>query len=287
MKDLPPELAPISKQLGTYGGGRNEPQLALDIAERTAALLRAQGVVVDILPATVPTGYTADAFLSLHADGAASSSRRGYKVSTRYESKVAVQDAMLVEMLTEDYNAATGMPQDYRIGAAMREYYAFAPLRPNYRVSLYTPSAIIEMGFMTNAADREVLFNAADRVAQGLANGIMRFLKAAYGEPAVDRSYGYGRGVVDDRLDPTAPGFPTPGPEVYAKRQSGDWQLLLMGRADINIYRSEGGGGGVITKLPRGQFYRSTLRVGDFYRITLPDGTEGWVHRNSTVIQMK
>ena len=77
MKDLPPELAPISKQLGTYGGGRNEPQLALDIAERTAALLRAQGVVVDILPATVPTGYTADAFLSLHADGAASSSRRG------------------------------------------------------------------------------------------------------------------------------------------------------------------------------------------------------------------
>ena len=287
MNELPPALAPISKQLGTYGGGRNEPQLTFDMAQRTAKLLQDQGVQVDVLPATVPTGYTADAFVSLHADGATSKDRRGYKVSTRYESMVAVQDALLVEALTEEYNAATGLPQDYRIGDDMRDYYAFTPLRPNYRVSLYTPAAIIEMGFMTNAADRELLFDAPDRAAQGLANGIIRFLETAYGRPATSRTYGYGDGVVDDRLNLTAPGFPTPSPEVYANRQSGDWQILLMGKPRINIYRSEGGGGGVLTQLPRGQFYRSTLRVGDFYRITLPDGREGWVHRNSTVIQMK
>ena len=40
---------------------------------------------------------------------------------------------------------------------------------------LKTPAAIIEAGFM--AADRDILLNQQDKVAQGIANGIVRFLE--------------------------------------------------------------------------------------------------------------
>ena len=58
-----------------------------------------------------------------------------------------------------------------------------------------------------------------------------------------------------------------------------------MGKPLINVYASPGSGP-IIAKLPRGEFYRSLLRKGDYYRITLPDGREGWVHRNSVIVQM-
>src|SRR5439155_25365322 len=67
--ELPPQLSRLVGSTGTYGGGRSEVDLNADIALRLAALLRAQGVLVDILPATVPTAYTADAFVAIHADG--------------------------------------------------------------------------------------------------------------------------------------------------------------------------------------------------------------------------
>src|SRR5690242_10902744 len=66
---LPASLARLRSSTGTAAAGRTEVALNLDLANRTASLLRAQGIVVDILPATVPTGYRADAFVAIHADG--------------------------------------------------------------------------------------------------------------------------------------------------------------------------------------------------------------------------
>src|SRR6478672_5991971 len=56
--ELPPELSRLVGSTGTYGGGRSEVDLNLDTSNRIVRLLRAQGITVEMLPATVPTGYT-------------------------------------------------------------------------------------------------------------------------------------------------------------------------------------------------------------------------------------
>src|SRR5205807_5807509 len=74
---VPPELGRL--QAGAVGGGKQEWQVNLDVAERTAALLQASGVEVDVLPATVPPRYRANLFLALHADGDPAGEARGFK----------------------------------------------------------------------------------------------------------------------------------------------------------------------------------------------------------------
>ena len=46
---VPPELGRL--QAGSVGGGKQEWQVNLDVAQRTAALLESVGVQVDVLPA--------------------------------------------------------------------------------------------------------------------------------------------------------------------------------------------------------------------------------------------
>lgn len=171
--ELPEPLARLRTSTGANGGGRNEAQVTLDIAQRVATLLRAKGLTVEVLPATVPTGYKADLFISLHADGSASTAARGYKVSTRWRSEVAALDALLVQSVDTGYAKVTGMPQNGSITRAMRGYYAYSTYRgEEYRLGATTPAAILEMGFMSNAADRAVMFNKPDLVARGVVAGV-------------------------------------------------------------------------------------------------------------------
>lgn len=174
--ELPDALARLRTSTGAYGGGRNESQVTLDIAQRVASLLRSKGRTVEVLPATVPTGYEADLFVSLHADGNASSKPRGYKVSTRWRSDVAALDATLVQAIDDGYSKVTGMPQDPSVTRAMRGYYAYSTYRgEEYRLSDTTPAAILEMGFMSSPADRALMFNKPDVVARGVVAGIDNF----------------------------------------------------------------------------------------------------------------
>ncbi len=293
--ELPGDLARLAGDSGTAGGGRTEVDLNFDVSNRIAKLLRDQGILVDVLPATVPTGYTADAFVAIHADGNASSAPRGFKISTRWSSLVATQDVKLVETLTDVYGAATGLPQDDAITRNMRGYYAYSSRRADYRTSGYTPAAIVEMGYMTNSADRAVLFNQTDTVAAGIANGIIAYLRASYGSPATDRTYGYGYGLVDKDVNPLATPLPTPrpgsaflnpNPTPDPRPQTGNWQLVLMSMGNsINIYSGPGGQGPILARLPRDQVLHSALRQSDYYQITLPDGSQGWVSRGSVVVQ--
>ena len=292
--ELPDALDDLRGSTGTAGGGRREVDLNYDVANRVAKLLEAQGVVVDLLPATVPGGYNADAFIAIHADGSASSGPRGYKISTRWSSSVAVQDGMLVDAITDAYRVATGLPEDGNVTRNMRGYYAYASRRPNWRVSTFTPGAIVEMGFMTNAADRAVMFNRTDDVAKGITNGIMVFLKKAYGQRPAG-TYRYGHGLVDDKLIPDNAPTPTrvPGsgqggggrPGGSSTPQAGDWQVVFMGKAQSNLY-TERGSGAVVGAASRGQVLKATIRHGDYYFVTLTNGKQGWVHRNAVVVQV-
>jgi hypothetical protein len=295
--ELPPQLSSLSGHTGAAGGGRTELELNLDVSARVAAALRARGVLVEIIPSTVPTGLTADAFIALHADGNGSRTTRGFKISTRWRSEVAQQDGMLVHALTDAYAAATGLPEDGGVTRNMRGYYAYSSWHPNYRISNLTPGAIVEMGFVTSAADRAVMYGQTDKVASGITTGILSFLNAAYGSPATTRNYGYGHGLVDPDINPDAPWLRPRGPGTGGNNgnngtpspnsstgQPGDWQVYLIGRSTVNVYAAPGGGP-VLTTLPRDTFYHSTLRKGDYYRIDLPNGTQGWVHRNTIVVQ--
>lgn len=174
--ELPDALAHLRGSTGAIGGGRTEAQVTLDIAERTARLLRDKGLTVEVLPATVPTGYKADLFISLHADGSNNSGPRGYKVSTRWRSEVAALDALLVQSIEQGYGAVTKLPSDSNITRAMRGYYAYSSYRnEEYRIGDTTPAAILEMGFMTNAQDRTLMFNDPDLIARGVVTGIDNF----------------------------------------------------------------------------------------------------------------
>ncbi len=283
--ELPTQLARLVGSTGTYGGGRTEVDLNLDIANRVTRLLRAGGLLVDVLPATVPTGYMADAFVAIHADGSSSSAPRGFKISTRWSSRVAPQDATLVEAITSAYAGATGLPEDSNVTRNMRGYYAYAPWRPNYRVSNFTPGAIVEIGYMTSPIDRAIIFNAPNKVASGIASGITNFLKAAYPQGKAAGAYGYG--LIDNNIDPTANPTPIPTPRPGARpiTTHGDWQIYLMGQSSVKVY-SDPGSGALIGTLPQDHLYHSTTRHGDYYNVTLPGGKEGWIHRNAVVVQM-
>jgi hypothetical protein len=182
--ELPDELSRLRSSTGTAAAGYREYQVNLDIAQRTATLLRAGGMTVDILPSTVPPSYQADAFVALHADGNSDTRLSGYKLATFWQPSVA--STALSDALQATYAAATGLAWDgNHISAGMRGYYAFASGRFDHAVAATTPAVILEMGYLTNPRDRQLMTQQADQVARGVANGIIRFLlsKPAAGWP--------------------------------------------------------------------------------------------------------
>jgi N-acetylmuramoyl-L-alanine amidase len=172
--ELPDELARLRTSTGARAAGYAEVDINLDIAGRVAQLLQQRGIVVDILPATVPVGYDADVFVSIHADGSRSAGVRGFKLSTAWRASRASQ--LLLDALREEYAAATGLPWDDGITFNMRGYYAFNYRRHDHAAKKTTPAVIVEMGFLSSAADRGLMLGQPDRVAAGIANGIVRYL---------------------------------------------------------------------------------------------------------------
>lgn len=174
-EDVPPELGRL--QGGAVGGGKQEWQVNLDVAQRTAALLEAAGVQVDVLPATVPPRYRANAFVALHADGDPAGQARGFKVARPGFSSLPDVDDRLVDTLNQVYAADTELPRDdEHISLRMRYYYAFNSRRYCHAVAPGVPQAIIEMGYLTSAVDRGLLIGDPDKLARGVADGVQAFL---------------------------------------------------------------------------------------------------------------
>jgi N-acetylmuramoyl-L-alanine amidase len=174
-EDVPPELGRL--QGGAVGGGKQEWQVNLDIAQRTAALLEAAGVQVDVLPATVPPRYTANAFIALHADGDPAGQAHGFKVARPGFSSLPDVDDRLVDTLNQVYASDTALPRDdAHISLRMLYYYAFNSRRYCHAVAPGVPQAIVEMGYLTSPVDRGFLINDPDKLAYGLADGIQTFL---------------------------------------------------------------------------------------------------------------
>ena len=172
---LPAELSRLRGSTGAYAAGIAEVDVNRAVAEAAAALLKEAGVDVTVLPATIPPGFAADAFVSIHADGSTDSGVRGYKISPPWRASPASRK--LVAALLEHYGAATGLPRDLNgVTYRMRGYYAFNSYRYRHAIAFDTPAAILEMGYLSNGTDREYLLAHPDEAAAGLVAGILAFL---------------------------------------------------------------------------------------------------------------
>jgi N-acetylmuramoyl-L-alanine amidase len=154
----------------------SESDVAQSIIDEAAAILREKGVVVDILPATIPHDYTADAFVAIHADDHTDSSKSGYKFTgPRRDYTGKTQE--LVRLLEEKYEKATGLKKDPNITRNMRGYYAFAWWRYEHAIHPMTPGAIAETGFMSNQGDLRLLIDTPEIPGKAIADALLEFLR--------------------------------------------------------------------------------------------------------------
>lgn len=174
-EELPAELERLKGSTGATGGGKAEWEVNLAIAELTAETLRAQGIVVDILPATVPPQYWADVFVAIHADGNLNGSVSGYKIASPRRD-FSGNAAALVRLLETSYGQTTGLTLDPNVSRNMRGYYAFAWWRYDHAVHPKTASVIVETGFLTSWSDRRIIVDRPELAAAGIAQGIITFL---------------------------------------------------------------------------------------------------------------
>ncbi len=172
---MPDELKALEYNGGAAWGGLSEAAAMYEIVEATAAKLEAAGVIVDVLPATIPKGYRADAFISVHADGNRDTSISGFKIAGPRRDYSGRSEA-LVEALYTSYEAATGMSEDSAITNRMTAYYAFNWPRYEHAVHPHTPSVIVETGFLTSAVDRAVIVATPEVPAAGIVEGVLAFL---------------------------------------------------------------------------------------------------------------
>jgi hypothetical protein len=176
VEEAPSEFPNLRFEPGASVAGVDEVTVTLDVANRVAEILRAKGIVVDVLPATIPPSYVADAFVSLHADDDGSGTATGFKLAHGFYR--GPREDALVDALTKEFARATALPLNDDITDSMTDYYAFAWFRYQHALAPHTPAAIIEMGYLSYDGDRALLTQHADVAAAGIANGVLRFLQA-------------------------------------------------------------------------------------------------------------
>lgn len=184
--EAPDEQAGLRNN-GTRGGGRYEWEVNLEIARRTAALLQEKGYVVEVLPTTIPPGYWADLFVSIHADGSSSASASGYRAAAPRRDATG-RAAEFAALLERTYGDATGLPHYPEVTRRMRGYYAFNYRRYRHALHPMTTGVILETGFLTSPRDRGVIVNDPDRAARGIAEAVQLYLETTDLQAEIVRS---------------------------------------------------------------------------------------------------
>ncbi|KPL18474.1 MAG: hypothetical protein AMJ93_13770 [Anaerolineae bacterium SM23_84] len=152
--------------------GLREVDINLAVAERVVTALQQRGYEAELLEEYDDrlNGYQADALLSIHSDACDIPEASGFKVARVSFSAIPEIEDVLVECLYQEYGRITGLSRhDYSITPDMHGYHAFLKIHPE------TPGAIIEMGFM--GADRYILVNRPELLAEGIVQGLLCFLQ--------------------------------------------------------------------------------------------------------------
>jgi N-acetylmuramoyl-L-alanine amidase len=174
---LPKELRWIGRSAGgASADGAVEWQVSLAIARAAQRRLQAAGLAVDLVAVTVPSGYRAAAFVSIHADGNGDPTVTGFKVAPSARDRSGLSRA-LNDSLARRYAERTGLSWNTSITPDMTNYYAFDARRFRHAINTETPAVVLETGFLTNPEDRRVIVDAPQLAAEGIANGVLDFLR--------------------------------------------------------------------------------------------------------------
>jgi len=153
--------------------GLTEVSVNEEVAQRVAERLRAEGYTVDLLDEFDERlgGYQAAALVSIHSDTCEyiNDQATGYKVAAVSESQITDLNARLVSCLVARYAEHTQLGFHPSVTFDMTQYHTF------YEIAPTTPGAIIEIGFLN--LDRALLTEQPDRVAAGVTEGILCFLR--------------------------------------------------------------------------------------------------------------
>ena len=139
-------------------------------------MLRDEGIVVDLLPTTIPSQYLADSFVSIHADGNLNPFVSGFKIVSSSHDLSGNSNSLL-NLLYDSYSLTTGLSRDPNVTDSMKNYYAFNWRKYRSSIHPFTPAVIIETGFITNTGDQRILIHKPEFAAQGIADGILNFLR--------------------------------------------------------------------------------------------------------------
>ena len=154
--------------------GVTEQDVNLRIATLVQKLLVDEGFNVDLLKEfdNRLNGYRAVALISIHNDSCdfINDQATGFKVAAAPSSSYPEKATRLTNCMSERYKAITGMNFHYNtVTRDMTEYHAFNEIHSE------TTAAIIETGFLN--LDKEILTQRTDVVAQGVASGILCFVR--------------------------------------------------------------------------------------------------------------
>jgi N-acetylmuramoyl-L-alanine amidase len=157
-----------------------EADVNMNIATRVQKILTDEGYQVDLLNEfdTRLNGYRAVALVSIHNDSCeyVNDEATGFKVAAAVNTHDFNRATRLTECLRERYQNVTGL--HFHAGSItndMRGYHAFSEINPN------TIAAIIETGFLN--LDQDLLVKETDKVAYGVARGILCFARNENVEP--------------------------------------------------------------------------------------------------------
>ena len=174
-EELPDELANLrGRSTGAQEYNITEWEVSQKVAQLLKKELEKENYKVDLLPATIPPDYKADAFISLHADSNNDSSVSGFKFTSSAWDKSGQADRFGAD-LEKSYLKYSGLGVATFISSEMEYYYAFNYKRFKHTVDPKTPAVIFELGFLSNQKDRQFLLNHPEKAAMGLSKGIEQF----------------------------------------------------------------------------------------------------------------
>ncbi len=154
--------------------GLTEGEINFNVAQIVVGNLRALGYTVDLLDEfdTRLSAYQAAALVSIHSNTCRNYGEvvSGYLISgPSARVTVRAEDRRLVECVSENYAVASGLARREGVTEDMTDYHNFR------EIDASTPAVILELGFLL--ADRQVLTERQDALAQGITSGILCFLE--------------------------------------------------------------------------------------------------------------
>lgn len=158
----------------TCPDGLTEGDVNLTIATIVRQKLMEQGYTVDLLKEFDPKlqQYSGLALISIHNDTCdyIDNNATGFKIApTLFARSQPEQASRLVSCISDRYPKSTGLRLYNNVTDHMTTFHSFE------EISSVTPSVVIEAGFLN--LDREILSKTPEKPAQGIADGILCYLR--------------------------------------------------------------------------------------------------------------